>query len=348
MIDSPFSTALLKWYDQAKRDLPWRVASGFPDPYHVLVSEAMLQQTQVATVIPYFARFLEAFPTVQHLARSDEQRVLRLWQGLGYYSRARNLRKAAIAIVEQFQGQVPSDVASLLSLPGVGRYTAGAVASLAFDTPAPILDGNVVRVVCRIDAIEQDPRDRAIQIRLWQRAEELLPAKRVGDFNSALMELGATVCTPKSPSCLICPVRSFCRAFDRQIQNQIPLAKKAKTTPLENRFVLCLEDKAGRFLIEQRPASGRWAGMWQFLTTPDADFASSLRLTTSVPTEIGSVKHALTHRRYQFRASHAMLIGTRPGLPQNRRWATFKEMDELPFSKPQLAIRRLLRGLQGN
>ncbi|MDB5328566.1 MAG: A/G-specific adenine glycosylase, partial [Phycisphaerales bacterium] len=290
---TPFAKALLQWYDSAKRDLPWRVASGFPNPYHVLVSEAMLQQTQVATVIPYFARFLAAFPTIESLAESEEQRVLRLWQGLGYYSRARNLRKAAIAVVEQFGGVVPHAVEDLLTLPGVGRYTAGAVASLAYDTVAPIVDGNVVRVICRIDAIEEDPREPLIQKQLWRRAEEMLPTKRAGDFNSALMELGATVCTPKTPACLICPVRKFCRAFDQQIQHRVPMAKKAKTTPLQQRWVLCVEDQAGRFLIEQRPATGRWAGMWQFLTTSTADENTALTFGTTPPTDLGIVRHAL-------------------------------------------------------
>ena len=339
-----FGDALLRWYDRAKRDLPWRVASGFPDPYHVLVSEAMLQQTQVATVIPYFARFLEAFPNVQSLAIADEQRVLRIWQGLGYYSRARNLRKAAIAIVERFGGSVPADVESLLTLPGVGRYTAGAVASLAYDTPAPILDGNVVRVLCRLDAVEADPRERTVQQQLWQRAEQLLPSKRIGDFNSALMELGATVCIPKTPACLICPVQGFCRAFDRQIQGQLPLAKKTKATPLQQRWVLCLEDKAGRFLIEQRPPTGRWAGMWQFLTLATESAMQELNAKASASMDLGVIRHALTHRRYAFHVRRARL-----GLPAKalatatRRWASFTEMDELPFPKPHLAIRRALQ-----
>ena len=340
-----FAAALLDWYDRARRDLPWRVSTGYPDPYHVLVSEAMLQQTQVATVIPYFVRFLEAFPTIQALAASDEQRVLRLWQGLGYYSRARNLRQAAIAVVEHFGGAVPRDVDALLTLPGVGRYTAGAVASLAYDTAAPILDGNVVRVLCRLDAIEDDPRDRITQLRLWQRAEAILPARRVGDFNSALMELGATVCIPRTPACLICPVRAFCRAFDRQIQHRVPVAKKSKVTPLEDRWTLCLEDSSGRFLIEQRPPTGRWAGMWQFLTTSTPEPARSVGAATGPAVDLGIVRHALTHRRYAFHVGRAKLAAPLTLLEGEQRhsWSTLADMDALPFSKPQLAIRRLLQ-----
>src|SRR5262245_51351753 len=190
------SRALIRWYDINRRDLPWRAARGSrPDPYHVLVSEAMLQQTQVKTVIPYFRRFIRKLPSIKHLARADEQLVLRLWQGLGYYSRARNLRRAAQTIVQEYDGKIPADVEALLELPGIGRYTAGAIASLAYDVPAPIVDGNVARVLCRFDAIETPPSDRATQKLLWERAADLVPRRRAGDFNSALMELGATVCT---------------------------------------------------------------------------------------------------------------------------------------------------------
>src|SRR5688500_3401402 len=176
-----YARRLLAWYDRAQRRLPWRVderTGAVPDPYHVLVSEAMLQQTQVATVIPYFNRFIQRFPTLADLARADGQEVLRLWQGLGYYSRARNLQAAARKVVTDYGGGLPEERDELLKLPGVGRYTAGAVSSIAFDRRAPILDGNVVRVLCRVDRIESDPRDRATQDLLWRRAEEVLPRRR--------------------------------------------------------------------------------------------------------------------------------------------------------------------------
>ena len=238
-----FTSTLLKWYDRSRRDLPWRVAMGergLPDPYYVLLSELMLQQTQVATVIPYFHRFLERFPTIADLAAAEEQDVLRLWQGLGYYSRARNLHKAAKAVVNQFGGRMPNDVDALLKLPGVGRYTAGAIASLAHDRVAPILDGNVIRVISRLDHLLTDPRERTAQAHLWQRATEILPKTRVGDFNSALMELGATICTPRAPQCLICPVRSFCEAAERGDPESIPPPKKSKPTPLVKRWILAI------------------------------------------------------------------------------------------------------------
>ena len=211
-----FQSRLLRWYDAHHRKLPWRaVGDGSHrtlDPYHVLVSETMLQQTQVATVIPYYQRFLEKFPTFQSLADADTQDVLRLWQGLGYYSRARNLQAAAREVVSRFGGKVPTNLDDLLTLPGVGRYTAGAIASIAHNLRVPILDGNVARVLCRLDAIESDPRDKSTNQHLWFRAEEILPHSRLGDFNSALMELGATVCTPRNPQCLVCPVREHCQA----------------------------------------------------------------------------------------------------------------------------------------
>src|SRR4051794_17880307 len=215
-VPTTFARRLLRWYDRCRRDLPWRpqrtASSARVSPYHVLVSEAMLQQTQVATVVPYFKRFIARFPTLASLASADEQEVLRLWQGLGYYSRARNLRAAARRVVEEFGGRLPQDVEQLRSFPGIGRYTAGAVASIAFGRRAPILDGNVIRVLCRLDQVTADPQDKQTQALLWRRAEEIMPKSRPGDFNSAMMELGALVCTPRSPQCLLCPVREHCEA----------------------------------------------------------------------------------------------------------------------------------------
>lgn len=266
---SSFARQLLRWYDRSRRHLPWRVdpaIGGEPNPYHVLVSESMLQQTQVATVIPYFHRFLSRFPTLADLAAAEEQEVLRHWQGLGYYSRARNLRSAAQMIVHELGGRMPSEPNELLKLPGVGRYTAGAVASIAFGRRAPILDGNVQRVLCRLDAITCDPRERQAQQRLWHRAGEILPRRRVGDFNSALMELGALVCTPRNPQCLLCPVRAHCEAFAAGLQEKIPAPKAAKPTPLVRRQTYCVRRADGQWLVEQRPSTGRWAGMWQFVT----------------------------------------------------------------------------------
>lgn len=345
-----FGQSLLKWYDHHRRDLPWRVAmgaAGRPEPYLVLVSEAMLQQTQVATVVPYFHRFIQRFPTLAALAGADEQDVLRLWQGLGYYSRARNLHAAARTVMAEHGGRLPRTRDALLTLPGVGMYTAGAVASIAFDGRAPILDGNVVRVLCRIDRIESDPRDKAMQATLWQRAEQILPAERCGDFNSALMELGATVCTPRNPKCLLCPVRLHCEAQSAGVQEQIPPPRKAKQTPLLSRAILCVR-WGNRYLIEQRPPKGRWAGMWQFVTMDAAEpitaaaLAKQVGINAATPRRIGSVNHGLTHRRYAFEIYAIDLTRPPPADLSPRRWVTLKELDIYPLPRPHVKVAAML------
>lgn len=340
---SEFRRKLLRWYGTSRRELPWRVprgSPGTPDPYHVLVSEAMLQQTQVATVVPYFTRFLQRFPTLASLAQAPEQEVLRLWQGLGYYSRARNLQATAQRVAVELGGELPADCRDLLKLPGIGRYTAGAISSIAFGRRAPILDGNVTRVLCRIDNIQSDPRDRMTAEKLWQRAEEILPRAGVGDFNSALMELGATVCTPRNPRCLVCPVRNHCEAAAAGIQDKIPVPRRAKPTPLVRRVTFCVL-REGRLLIEQRPPKGRWAGMWQFITVDPANAPPDLARGAR---RLGNVFHALTHRRYEFevflaRPINAQALQSDPP----RRWVTEEELDHFPLPRPHLKMLELVR-----
>lgn len=340
-----FARRLLGWYAVHQRRLPWRLPPDAPpgawlDPYHVLVSEAMLQQTQVATVVPYFERFIARFPTVDILAAADLHNVLRLWQGLGYYSRARNLQKSAMMIVERFGGQVPSTVDDLLTLTGVGRYTAGAVASLAFNQRAPILDGNVIRVLCRLDGITADPRLPAVRDELWARAQAILPADRSGDFNSAMMELGATVCTPRAPACLLCPVSALCLANEQNLQESIPVRKPTKKTALHIRQVFCIES-AGRFLVERRPPIGRWAGLWQFITiTPTRGKSITSAIAATVgeplakPRKLGRILHALTHRRYQFDAYLAQ-VAIAHGIKVDQRWISLDELENYAMSVPQ-------------
>ncbi len=324
---------LLEWYDRSARDLPWRGEGR--TPYRVLVSEAMLQQTQVATVIPYFHRFIAAFPRVQDLAGADEQAVLRLWQGLGYYSRARNLHRAAKEIVQRHGGEVPASVEDLLALPGVGRYTAGAVASIAFDIPAPIVDGNVARVICRLDQIEDNPRRADILKRLWDRAGNLVPARRAGDFNSALMELGATVCTPRSPRCDRCPIRRWCGAAKSGVQESIPPPVRRSPSPVLERDVYRIRDTRGRLLVEQRPATGRWAGLWQFITRPTG---GEPPVPVEAPAVLGTIRHALTHRRYVFRVFDCRSKGEAPA---PARWVDPDELDALPMPRPHLKVRAM-------
>lgn len=328
-----FRKNLLKWYAQHQRSLPWRCDknAAMPiDPYFVLLSELMLQQTQVKTVIPYFQRFVAQFPAIDSLAGADEQTVLRLWQGLGYYQRARNLHKAAKMIVRDFAGEFPQGLDNLVKLPGVGRYTAGAIASIAFDQSAPIVDGNVARVICRLDAIKDDPKSRKAADYLWKRAEQLVPKSDPGHFNSAMMELGALVCTPKNPSCESCPVRRACSARSLGIENQIPVPKARKANPVEKRIVHVVE-RSGRFLFEQRPANGRWAGMWQFITRKLDD--DSFELIK----KLGELKHELTHRRYEF-----VVWRSKPKITFKSHWLTLDDSELLPLPKPHVKIRDLI------
>lgn len=340
-----FRRRLLGWYDRSRRQLPWRVAPGSdaaPDPYHVLVSETMLQQTQVATVVPYFLRFIERFPTFAALAAAPRQDVLRLWQGLGYYSRARNLQAAAQAVVAMPDGKLPSQPEELLELPGIGRYTAGAIASIAFGRRAPVLDGNVMRVLCRLDKVVADPRERPTNQLLWRRAEEVLPEKRIGDFNSALMELGATVCTPRNPQCLLCPVARHCEAAAAGVQARIPAPRKSRPTPLHRRRTYCIV-RGNRLLIEQRPPTGRWAGMWQFITF-DADGADGHPRGLVDARRLGEVSHALTHRRYEFQVFLAdAKSGKLPPSDNPRRWVSTQEIDRYPLPRPHLKILEMFR-----
>jgi A/G-specific adenine glycosylase len=229
-----FGAALIDWFQASHRDLPWRRTN---DPYAIWVSEIMLQQTQVRTVIPYYERFLQRFPTLAALATADEEAVIHAWAGLGYYARARNLWRGVQAVMERYGGTVPRDPAELLRLPGVGRYTAGAIASIAFNVPAPILDGNVIRVLCRLFALRGDPKSRArgptvgLSARLWELAEALIPEGQAAQFNPAMMELGATVCTPVRPACDRCPVAPWCRARGLGAQEELP--ETAKVGPPE-------------------------------------------------------------------------------------------------------------------
>ncbi|MFN4242682.1 MAG: A/G-specific adenine glycosylase [Tepidisphaerales bacterium] len=347
-----FQATLLTWFDRARRDLPWRRPLDRPDapldPYAVLVSEAMLQQTQVATVIPYFNRWMQRFPTVEALAAADENEVLTYWQGLGYYRRARNLYNAARMLVERHQGQFPRDLTALRALPGVGPYTAGAIASIAFDEPVPLVDGNVQRVLLRLDAQLLDPRSKDGQRWLWERAGQLVPANRPGDFNSALMELGATVCSPRKPRCLNCPVAMFCEAHHAGTAERIPPPRPTRTLPHVRRTVWCVRRADGRWLLERRPTTGRWAGLWQF---PSRDFANKSILNRCGARPLQPLGHTLTHRRYHFEP-WAMELADGTPLPvqplEPHAWVTLDELGRYALPKPHLLIAEQLRALQDN
>src|SRR5687767_3542267 len=251
---------LLAWYDRCKRDLPWR--RRHDDPYAQLLAEFMLQQTQVSTVTPFYERFIQRFPDVRSLAAAGADDVLAMWSGLGYYSRARHLHRAAQEIVQRFGGTVPRLVDELITLPGIGRYTAGAIASVAYDTPAPVLDGNVIRVLMRLRADRDDPKSVAVRSRLWAAAEALIPQRRCGDFNQGLMELGATICLPRNPQCLLCPIQAYCRAREAGLVEQIPAV--AQRTPVkEMSMVTAAIHHRQKLMFVQRPLKGLWAGLWE-------------------------------------------------------------------------------------
>lgn len=258
-----FSRELLDWYVRSKRDLPWR---RHRDPYYIWVSEIMLQQTRVDTVIPYFNRFIEKFPTVESLADAPEDEVLKCWEGLGYYSRARNLQFAARQVKEQYGGIIPSGREEVAGLKGVGPYTAGAIRSIAFNLPAPAVDGNVMRVLSRFFLIEEDIMKGSTRSHMEDLVVKLIPEGRASDFNQGLMELGALVCTPKSPKCLTCPVMEHCSGRIAGKEDSLPVKTKAKPPRPEYRLAAIVEGTgsyAGKVLIRKRPAAGLLAGMWE-------------------------------------------------------------------------------------
>ena len=253
-----FADNLLAWYQRQGRSLPWR---GTRDPYPIWLSEIMLQQTQVATVRPYYRRFLERFPTLADLAAAPQDAVLAEWSGLGYYSRARNLHAAAQRIRDEHGGHFPDDYTDVVALPGIGPSTAGAILSFAFDQDHAILDGNVRRVLARIDALEDDPRSTPAERHLWARARELTPAGWARDYNQAIMDLGATVCTRARPDCGACPVAGHCRARREGRQDEIPVRKPRKAKPARPVWLALIQSPEG-LLLERRPPSGFWGGLW--------------------------------------------------------------------------------------
>jgi A/G-specific adenine glycosylase len=342
---------LVAWFARHGRDLPWRRTR---DPYAIWVSEVMLQQTQVATVIPYFERFLQVFPTLRDLAAAEEQAVLKLWEGLGYYRRARDLHRAARLLAASPNGQIPDDADVFRALPGVGRYTAGAVLSQAFDRRLPILEANSLRVLCRLIGLRQDPRSGQAQRRLWRAAEDLLPARAAGQFNQALMELGALVCTPRSPGCAACPLADYCAARILNLQEEIP-AKPAPPATVAVREAAVVVRRRARVLLVQRPAQGRWAGMWEFphgvLQDGEAHDQAAVRLLrelTGLEADLGdevlTVKHSVTRFRITlvcFEAAHR-LGAFRPGFYPRGEWVKPEQLAAYPVSTPQRKLAQRL------
>jgi A/G-specific adenine glycosylase len=348
-----FRRRLIAWYGKFARVLPWRQNR---DAYRIWLSEVMLQQTTVAMATPYFERFVAEFPTVHHLAAADEQRILRMWEGLGYYRRARGLHAAAKQVVAEHGGEFPRDVKSLMQLPGVGRYTAGAVASFAYDTPAPIVEVNTLRVIARLTAFPGDPASTEGQRFIWDTAEELLPRKGAGRFNYALMELGAVVCKPALPRCESCPVTAHCAAFQRGVQHKIPRLK-LKPKPTAVREAAVVVRRNGHVLLRQRPKGERWEGMWDFPRFELAgegplfvreELIAKVREQTGVAIEPGgllkTLKHGVTRFRITLDCYDARPAGGRVRSTASRpvRWTPLPDLTHLPLSVSGRKIANLI------
>ncbi|HSB00952.1 MAG TPA: A/G-specific adenine glycosylase [Anaerolineales bacterium] len=345
------SSGLLAWYRTYKRTLPWR---GHPSAYAIWVSEIMLQQTRVETVSPYFEKWMRLFPSVRALATASEREVLNAWEGLGYYSRARNLHKAAKIVAEQYNGALPRDLEQLRRLPGIGRYTLGAIASIAFGMDVSALDGNIKRVYARIFDVTEPVDSPAGEKILWQLADEHLPKGRAGDYNQALMDLGALICVPKNPRCLICPVMEFCQARQNGVQDQRPVKSPKKDVPhyIHAAGVIIVR---GRVLLAQRPSQGLLGGMWEFPNgrvdgDPALGLAKALktgynlrlRAPRGVPKweRLGIVQHGYSHFGVTIHVFRCELSGPPKG--SNLKWIPLKELDAYPMGKIDRQIAKMI------
>ncbi len=350
-----FQANVLAWFAAHQRDLPWRKSR---DPYRVWISEIMLQQTQVATVKEYFRRFTAELPTVQDLAAAEEQQVLRLWEGLGYYRRARQLHAAAKEVVERFDGTFPGTAEEIQSLPGIGRYTAGAVASIAFGERAPILEANTQRLFARLIGLDDVLTTSASQKRLWQFAEDILPSDDVGIFNQALMEIGSLVCTPKSPACSQCPLSAHCEAYRQDRQDEIPRPKKKIEFIPVTEIALVVRRKK-EVLVRQCGQDERWAGLWDFprfsvkegtdLSQVEQQLAEASGVQATLGSHLTTIKHGVTKYRITL-LCHEMTFDSgrlRPetgpdGQPRVWQWRDVDHLTELPLSTTGRKLAKLI------
>ncbi|WP_013321509.1 A/G-specific adenine glycosylase [Gloeothece verrucosa] len=342
---------LLSWYQKHHRDLPWRNQR---NPYYIWVSEVMLQQTQVATVIPYFHRWLERFPTIDDLAQAELQPVLKAWEGLGYYARARNLHKAAKLIIKNYNGFFPNSLAEVLSLPGIGRTTAGGILSAAFNQPVSILDGNVKRVLSRLIALSVPPSQALPQ--LWALSDHILDPDNPRDFNQALMDLGATVCTRANPKCDQCPWQGYCQAYNKGIQSRLPMREESTPIPHKRIGVAVIYNHQEEILIDRRPTDKLLGGLWEFPggkieadeTVSDCikrEILEELAIEIEVGEHIITVDHAYTHFRVSLFVHACRYLG---GEPQpigceEIRWVKLDELDQFPFPKANIKIIEALK-----
>ena len=346
-----FRRALAAWYRRHARLLPWRNTA---DPYRIWISEIMLQQTTVVAVVPYFERFLKRFPTLAVLASAKEEEVLRLWEGLGYYSRARNIHKTARRIVGEHDGVFPDDLEALRELPGIGRYTAGAIASFAFQRPAPILEANTLRLYSRLLGFRGDPRSAAGQKLLWEFATQIVPRTRPDQFNQALMELGATLCSPEEPECPRCPVRTLCAALAKGLQHELPV-RALRVTPTAVTEVAIAIQRDARYLLLKRPIGERWAGLWDFVRfawtiegrISPAGLAGAVRNQTGLSVAIGEavteIRHSVTRFRitlFCYKAEWS--AGELSDGSREFRWVTPAQFSRYPLSVTGRKLARLL------
>jgi A/G-specific adenine glycosylase len=342
-------TNLLRWFEKNGRALPWRKTL---DPYAIWVSEIMLQQTQVATVIPYYHKFLKSFPTVGHLAKADLSKVLKIWEGLGYYSRARNLHLASRIVLSHFRGGIPDNLKDLLTLPGIGKYTAGAILSIAYNKEAPILDGNVKRVLSRLFALSNNPVRGKTEDLLWQLSESLIPKGFASSFNQALMDLGAMVCTPKDPQCLRCPLDRLCKGKASGEPERYPSRVIRKEIP-HIEAVSAVIIKGGKVFLNQRPPKGLLGGLWEFPNWKIEEkrrLKSRLRLRNHIKKEMGmdvevkesfgTFKQAFTHFKLTLTAYHCEAIKTN----KKGKWVPIRNLHLFPMSRIHRRIAEVIDG----
>ncbi len=343
---------LLAWFKEHRRSMPWRDSQTI---YRVWVSEIMLQQTRVDTVVPYFHRFMETFPTVKALAEADQEDILKLWEGLGYYARARNLHKAARIVMEKFNGIIPDQPEQFLHLPGVGPYISAAVMSIACGHVIPVVDGNVLRAACRIFALEYDIAQPATRKKVAALLTEHIPDDRPGEFNEALMELGAMVCTPISPVCIRCPIRRNCLAKQNNLVPELPIKSRKQPIPEHRIVVAVITDSSGQMLIQKRPENGLLGGLWEFPggkvekgeTLPDAlrrECREELGVEVKVGKEITTIRHAYTHFKILLTAFHCTITSGTLTSELPLRWVTMEDITSLPFPK---ANHKIFPALQG-
>jgi A/G-specific adenine glycosylase len=349
-----FRQDLLEWYRGAARDLPWRATS---DPYLIWISEIMLQQTRVDQAIPYFERFISRFPRVEALAQADLEKVLVAWEGLGYYSRARNLHRAARIVIDEMEGSLPTTSADLRRLPGIGPYTSAAIASIAFDEPVAAIDGNATRVMARVFAIRDDIKSTGAKRKIQRLAESLIDQRDPGDFNQGMMELGATICTPKQPECLKCPLSDVCGAFASEQTDSIPYSTKKRRTPQYDVAVGVVRDRPGRILLVRRDEDGLLGGLWEFPGSKVADGESpedaccrgireKLGLEVKPVEMLTAFKHQYSHFGIAVQAFDCKLLKDE-GQHQDstgRRWIHVSDLENIPMHRSARRVADLVSG----